>query len=380
MPEQRALARAVEAELGSLTSAATQRMSTELPWFDALPADMRALVGSVAHAGIQTFARWLSTPTGVASIAEGVFGVAPRALARAITLQQTVDLVRVTVAVVEERASELVTDDTAAELRDAVLRFAREVAFAVAQVYAAAAEERGAWHTRLRTVLIDALLRDDPPDVVETHAAALGWQARPEVVAVVGPGPASDPERFLDDVERHCRSLGLEGIAATHGGWVIVIAGGGSLASSVKDVAAGFPRGPVVVGDIASSVPSAGASARSALAGARAAAGWPDAPVPVMAAELLVERALTGDPLARQTLVQDVYQPLRDSSGSLLETVSAYLDLGGSVEGTARALFLHPNTVRHRLKRVADVTSHVPSQPRDAFTLRAALSLGRLGE
>ena len=41
-------------------------------------------------------------------------------------------------------------------------------------------------------------------------------------------------------------------------------------------------------------------------------------------------------------------------------------------------LFVHPNTVRYRLRRVADVTGVVPTEPRGAFALRLALALGRL--
>jgi DNA-binding PucR family transcriptional regulator len=64
--------------------------------------------------------------------------------------------------------------------------------------------------------------------------------------------------------------------------------------------------------------------------------------------------------------------------GVLLDTVSAYLDSGGSIEATARAMFIHANTVRYRLKRVGEITEHNPLNPRDAFTLRVALALGRL--
>jgi DNA-binding PucR family transcriptional regulator len=64
--------------------------------------------------------------------------------------------------------------------------------------------------------------------------------------------------------------------------------------------------------------------------------------------------------------------------GVLLDTVSTYLDSGGSIEATARAMFIHPNTVRYRLKRVADLTGYSPANSRDAFTLRVALTLGRL--
>ena len=41
---------------------------------------------------------------------------------------------------------------------------------------------------------------------------------------------------------------------------------------------------------------------------------------------------------------------------------------------------MHPNTVRYRLKRITDLTGLSPSDPRDAWSLRLALGLGRLAD
>ena len=70
---------------------------------------------------------------------------------------------------------------------------------------------------------------------------------------------------------------------------------------------------------------------------------------------------------------------MADTRG-LLDTVSAYFDHGASIEATARALFVHPNTVRYRLRRVAELTDYVPSSGRDGFTLWVAIVLGRLAQ
>jgi DNA-binding PucR family transcriptional regulator len=61
----------------------------------------------------------------------------------------------------------------------------------------------------------------------------------------------------------------------------------------------------------------------------------------------------------------------------MMETVSAYFHHGSSMEATARALFVHPNTVRYRLRQVAELTGYTPGDPRHAFTLQIALVLGR---
>ena len=69
---------------------------------------------------------------------------------------------------------------------------------------------------------------------------------------------------------------------------------------------------------------------------------------------------------------------LAEAGGDLLQTVTMLAQCGGSIEGSARALFVHANTVRYRLRRVADVTGRNPTDPHDALTLQVALMLGRL--
>ena len=123
---------------------------------------------------------------------------------------------------------------------------------------------------------------------------------------------------------------------------------------------------------------SAALSATEAVAALRAAAAWPSAPRPVASEQLLPERALDGDTGARTRLIEQGYLSLADGAGDLLATLTSYLDASGSIEGAARALFVHPNTVRYRLRRVSEVTGFVPTEARGAFALRIALTLGRL--
>src|ERR1019366_5483172 len=134
----------------------------------------------------------------------------------------------------------------------------------------------------------------------------------------------------------------------------------------------------VVAGPVVAALPSAALSAAEAVAALRAAAAWPAAPRPVSSEQLLPERALAGDAGARARLIDQGYAVLADGAGDLLGTLTSYLDASGSVEGAARALFVHPNTVRYRLRRVAEVTGFVPTEARGAFALRISLTLGRL--
>ena len=113
---------------------------------------------------------------------------------------------------------------------------------------------------------------------------------------------------------------------------------------------------------------------------AAVARSWRNAPRPVAADDLLPERALAGDGLARRTLIEQIYEPLSAHSGELLETLWCYLDNGRSLEATARELFVHPNTVRYRLKRISEVIGWDATGAREALILQSALIVGSIAE
>src|SRR4029450_10330086 len=121
-------------------------------------------------------------------------------------------------------------------------------------------------------------------------------------------------------------------------------AGDAAPLAPAKSLLPQFGPGPVVVGPVVPDLQSGTKSAEEAIFGLRAAPAWPDAPRPVLADDLLPERALLGDQGARQRLVEDIYSPLRESGSALLETLSTYLQQAASLEAAARMLFVHPNT------------------------------------
>jgi hypothetical protein len=374
--------RRVERAAGSLATASVGRMDETLGWFRELPAEQRSMVMLVVQAGIRSLVDWLRQGGGAASqqeVSDLVFDAAPQALARSISLQQTVALVKVTIDVVEEQVPHLAAPGEAEALREAVLKFSREIAFSAARVYARAAETRGAWDARLQALLVDALLRGDSSDVLASRAAALGWADAPPVAVAVGHSPGGEAAAVLHTVYRSARRIGAEIIGGVHGDRLVVVIGGlADPVGAAEKLLAGFGAGPVVVGPSVPSLDQATESARAALAGYRAAAAWPAAPRPVAADDLLPERALAGDAEARRVLRQAVYGALARAGGELLETLDAFFAAGGVLESAARALFVHPNTVRYRLKRIGDVSGFSPLVPRDAFALRVALALGRL--
>jgi hypothetical protein len=382
-PPLAATLRRIEQRAGKLASAAVAQMDETLPWFRALPADQRSWVMLVAQAGVRSLVEWLRSGGTIAAstqeISDEVFAAAPRALARSITLTQTVALIKVTIDVAEAQVPTLAAAGEEDALRTAILKFSREIAFSAARVYARAAESRGAWDARLQALLVDALLRGDSSDVLASRAAALGWADAPPVAAVVGRSPGGDITAVLHSVYRAARRARVEVIGGVHGDRLVVVMGGASDPyATAAQLAPSFGEGPIVVGPAVPSLDQATESARAALAGFRAAPAWPGAPTPVAADALLPERALAGDSEARRVLRHDAYGAVARAGGGLLETLDAFFAAGGVLESAARELYVHPNTVRYRLKRVAEVTGLSPLDGRDAFALRMALAIGRL--
>lgn len=377
--------RRLELAAGRLATACIAAMDERHPWFAQLGADQRAAVLSVTQTGVADLVSSLAEPAPTVRFTVDAFRTAPRDLARRLSLRQTVELVRVAIDVFEECLPPLAADEEEQRrLVEAVLRFGREVAFAAATAYAAAAEARGAWDARLEALIVDAVVRgpsaDDRTDDhgLISRAAALGWDPAAPLRVVVGTPAAERPDRLLTELRHHGSRSGRPVLVGVQGARLVVLVAEPPRGAQIGRLVDGFGPGPVVVGPTAPDLPSAHVSAREALAGLRAAPGWPEAPRPVHADDLLPERALTGDPAAHRRLVATIVEPLGAAGGELLPTLETYLEGGAAIEACARALFVHPNTVRYRLRRVAELTGRAPTDPRDALVLRAAVVAGRL--
>ena len=223
-----ALARRLQQASGALTTSTLTRMERDMPWFRQLSAEDRSWIGLIVQAGINAFVTWYGDP-GDRPITAEVFGAAPRALTGVVSLHQTVEMVRLTIEVVEENVVEAVGEQDAASVRDAITRYAREVAFATAEVYAQAAEMRGAWDARLEALVVDSVLRAEADETVRSRASALGWEAKGDVVVVLGRVPEASRqgrEGIIDEVRRSARQVGLDALCAVQGDRLVVVLGG----------------------------------------------------------------------------------------------------------------------------------------------------------
>ena len=305
-----------------------------------------------------------------------------------MSLQQTLQLIRVTVEVVEDRVK-----DGDEPLREAILLYSREIAFAAADVYARAAEARGLWDARLEALVVDSILSGEYDDELPSRIAALGWNGHGEVSVLVGTAPQHArrrPRSGAPPGTSHADVLiGVQGNRL-----VLVIGRVDPLASPRSRSApprhlprdrgaarARFGPGHLVLGHAVPTLVDAPEEREGRPRRASPSrASWRNAPRPALADDLLPERALAGDPLARSTLVNRIYRPLQAHSTELLTTLWCYLDNGRSLEATARELFVHPNTVRYRLKRISEVIGWDATGAREALILQSALIIGSMSD
>ena len=94
--------------------------------------------------------------------------------------------------------------------------------------------------------------------------------------------------------------------------------------------------------------------------------------------ELLLERILLSvDPTRLQELVDDQIGPLieadRTGSGALCQTLETYLGIGNAA-AAARLLYIHYNTMKHRMVRIVELLDVDLHDPRTRLSLAVALA------
>lgn len=211
--------------------------------------------------------------------------------------------------------------------------------------------------SRLLTLVVEG--RADP-EVLEEALVAVGLPAGSSVVV------AAWPRAVAERLAAHLPAA----VVAPVGDAVVSLhpEAGPALALAA---ATGWPCGvgdPVAVADLR----RAGGEAVAALALSRRR-GAPAAAVDLTGLEALLDLS---PPERLAPFAERLAAPLaahdREHGTSLLPTLRAFLAHDGAVGATARALFLHPNSLRHRLARIAELTGRNPT----SFGDRVALAVG----
>ena len=242
--------------------------------------------------------------------------------------------------------------------------------------------------------MVDSILSGEYDDELPSRIAALGWHGHGEVAVLVGTAPK---QLDVDHVRRAARHMHADVLIGVQGNRLVLVIGRADPLGSEPDETIGTAPALTFIEIATQLEPHSGRGTSCSATRCRTSstprrARRPPSPAsrwrargatrrgPVHADDLLPERALAGDPLARATLVHRIYRPLQAHSTELLTTLWSYLDNGRSLEATARELFVHPNTVRYRLKRVSDVIGWDATGAREALILQSALIIGSMSD
>jgi hypothetical protein len=261
-----------------------------------------------------------------------------------------------------------VAPDELLDLSDAVTAFIDELAAASTDGFALQVQELAGETDRRRRLLAGLLLRGGAPEpAVRSAAAGIGWHRLDALVPVLLPLDRARDARFR------------------HGGEAVVVEREQDAVMLLREAPrAGRPqlaeylRGPgVVVGPTLpwQRVPEA---VRLAELTAQLV---PPGSGPVFAADHLVTLALHGESSALSVLSQrrlGAFAGLPEGTRDrLLETLHSWLLHWGSRADVAAELYVHPQTVSYRLKRLRELLGDDVDDATARFELLVALS-GRL--
>jgi hypothetical protein len=251
------------------------------------------------------------------------------------------------------------------DLADAITAYADELAAASTDGYALQLREQAGEGDRRRRQLAELLLRGDGlPAAVEAAAARIGWPRPGEVVPVLLP-----PEQARDARFRY----GADGLVVERGRDAVLLLRDGPRATRVSLIEALAGRGAVVGPRLDwAQVPAA-----VRLAELTAALTGPG-PGPVFADDHLAALTLRGETGALAVLAARRLAPLAHlppaRRESLLATLHAWLRHWGSRAEVAAELFVHPQTVSYRMRRLRELYGDDLDDPTSRFELLLVLA------
>jgi PucR C-terminal helix-turn-helix domain/GGDEF-like domain len=286
-------------------------------------------------------------------------------------------------AIVEEGRGRRAPPDTLVDAASGVWWLIGEYTQELTVAYREAAAELLLTSARERSALVEALFTGATPDRDTLWEAAkllrLPWEGVFVVVAVEAPGLAQeglpDAEAFLagrgiGSAWRLHPDIQMGVVSLRHADGVPVL-----LELLRRRVRARCGVSPVYssLGDTPRAVHYARLVLDSLPAGAPAVGQFEETPLRVLTAAA---------PDAAGALVRTVLGPVLDlppqERSSLLHTLEAWFDAGGSAVETGKRIYCHPNTVRYRLRRLQERTGRSLDDPRAVAELLAALDALRL--
>lgn len=236
---------------------------------------------------------------------------------------------------------------------------------------------------RVRRDLVEDLLAGTDDASALARALALGYDLqRPHrVVVISGQARAPGQDVFLHAVRRAARAAGAGTLMAAREGAVVLLAEPAADWDRFRDAVL------AELGGSGSRIGVGGQCARPrdfprSHRQAQFALKMQDEPgrseqVTVFD-QLGVYRVFADltDPVEVEGFVRDWLAGLLDydarKNGVLVETLSAYLECGGSLEATSKALVVHRSTLKYRLQRIREISGHDLSDADARFNLQLA--------
>ena len=239
-------------------------------------------------------------------------------------------------------------------------------------------------HEQRRSALVQALLEGHLSEPELRDAADVLRLPRSGPYAVIAARVAGPGEHGVAGIEDKLRELNITSAWRLLPDVEIGLAGlprAGDQLDQLVEVLAGGSVGRVGVSPLFDHLTgTAGALklARIALRGAAGAAGA--GKVVVFGRDSLsVAAASAPDVMARLShAILSGLEPMpAEDRAVLLDTFGAWLNHGGSADEAARRLYVHPNTVRYRLRRLEERTGRILSDPRHLAELSLAFEVDR---
>ena len=262
------------------------------------------------------------------------------------------------------------------------------------QSNAAAATAPGSQHpadarTLLESIVFACLAESTDDERVVSLMHTLGWPAHYVCCSIAGTPPAHDVASCAASIRSqlppHADGTPQDCLIGEHDGNLVALVrvDDGTSPDQVAHIAETCFDGhePICLGPPRQNADGASRAIRAVINALFALnACTREVPQPMRCEDLLPERALMGDEDARDELIRSIYEALKGDNPNdpTLQTVSIFLDSGASLDATARALSVHPNTVRYRLKRATEICGWDATDTREAYVLSTAITLGRL--
>ena len=227
--------------------------------------------------------------------------------------------------------------------------------------------------------MVDGIVRGEDFGSLSSRAAALDWDPTADTLVVAGSAPPGDRAEAVAAVAEWAGVAGRAAMAGVHGDrLVLVLAGSGAARTAAIETL--FGDGPVVRGRPGGGLRGGGGVGRrrAGRAGRRRAPGRPR-PAPSTRTTCWPNGcwpATSGRPPGCGPRSTPRWPPRRRRCCAPWRPT---WPPAARWSPTARSLFVHPNTVRYRLHRVAELTGRDPWKPRDLLVLQTAVILGRLG-